>query len=66
LENALKETCVRNWSSFKAEWVKPKTGFVKPMTQAERATNIALGRPADQRLLTPEEQAERQKRIAMR
>ncbi len=61
LENALKETCVRNWSSFKAEWVKPKTGFVKPMTQAERATNIALGRPADQRLLTPEEQSEREK-----
>ena len=66
LENALKETCVRGWSSFKAEWVKPKTGFVKPITQAERATNIALGRPADQRLLTPEEQAERAKRIAMR
>ena len=61
LENALKETCVRGWSSFKADWVKNKPGFVKPMTQAERATNIALGRPADQRLLTPEEQAEREK-----
>jgi uncharacterized protein YdaU (DUF1376 family) len=66
LENALKETCVRGWSSFKAEWVKPKTGFVKPITQAEISTNRILGRPVDQRLLTPEEQAERQKRIAMR
>ena len=61
LENALKETCVRGWSSFKAEWVAKKTGFVKPITPAERATNIALGRPADQRLLTPEEQAAREK-----
>jgi len=61
LENALKETCVRGWSSFKAEWVKTKPGFVKPISPAERATNIALGRPADQRLLTPEEQAAREK-----
>jgi hypothetical protein len=66
LENALKETCVRGWSSFKAEWVKPKTGFVKPLTQAEINTNRIFGRPADQRLPTPEEQAERQKRIALR
>jgi len=47
-------------------WEDEVSSFVKPMTQAERATNIALGRPADQRLPTPEEQAERQKRIAMR
>ena len=59
-----------DWEATWRNWVRrqsaPRTGFVKPMTQAERATNIALGRPADQRLLTPEEQAERQKRIAMR
>jgi len=61
LENALKETCVRGWQSFKAEWVAKKTGFVKPQTAAERATNLALGRPADHRLPTPEEQAEREK-----
>lgn len=61
LENALKETCVRGWQSFKAEWVAKKPGFVKPQTSAERATNLALGRPADSRLLTPEEQAEREK-----
>jgi hypothetical protein len=66
LENALKETCVRGWSSFKAEWVKNKAGFVKPLTPAEQATNRILGRPSDSRLLTPEEQAERAKRIATR
>jgi uncharacterized protein YdaU (DUF1376 family) len=59
-----------DWTATWRNWVRrqsaPRTGYVKPMTQAERATNIALGRPADQRLLTPEEQAERQKRIAMR
>ena len=47
-------------------WEDEVSSFVKPLTPAERATNIALGRPADQRLLTPEEQAERTKRIAMR
>lgn len=61
LENALKEICVRGWSSFKAEWVAKRQGFVKPPTQAERATNLALGRSADAKLLTPEEQAEREK-----
>jgi uncharacterized protein YdaU (DUF1376 family) len=66
LENALKETCVRGWQSFKAEWVAKKPGFVKPLTAAERATNSVLGRPADYRIPTPEEQAERAKRIAMR
>ena len=54
-----------DWTATWRNWVRrqsaPRTGFVKPMTQAERATNIALGRPADQRLLTPEEQAEREK-----
>jgi uncharacterized protein YdaU (DUF1376 family) len=29
LEDALKETIVRNWQSFKAEWVKPKQQFNK-------------------------------------
>ena len=47
-------------------WEDDVSSFGKPVSAAERATNIALGRPADQRLLTPEEQAERQKRIAMR
>ena len=47
-------------------WEDEVSSFVKPLTPAERATNIALGRPSDQRLLTPEEQAERTKRIAMR
>ena len=47
-------------------WEDEVSTFVKPLTPAERATNIALGRPSDQRLLTPEEQAERTKRIAMR
>jgi uncharacterized protein YdaU (DUF1376 family) len=61
LENALKETCVRGWQSFKAEWVAKKPGFVKPLTAAERATNSALGRPADYRIPTPEEQSEREK-----
>ncbi len=59
-----------DWEATWRNWVRrqsaPRTGFVKPLTPAERATNIALGRPSDQRLLTPEEQAERTKRIAMR
>jgi uncharacterized protein YdaU (DUF1376 family) len=66
MENALKEICFRGWTSFKAEWVAKKPGFVKPLTAAERATNSVLGRPADYRIPTPEEQAERAKRIAMR
>lgn len=37
------------------------TTFVKPLTPAERATNLALGRTNESRLLTPEEQAEREK-----
>jgi len=61
----LEKSITNNWQDV-YEIKEGKFGFVKPMTQAERATNIALGRPADQRLLTPEEQAERQKRIAMR
>lgn len=61
IENALKEICFRGWMSFKAEWVAKKPGFVKPLTPAERATNLALGRTNESRLLTPEEQAEREK-----
>jgi len=61
LENALKETCVRGWQSFKAEWVAKKSPFVKPLSAAERATNLTLGRPADYRIPTPEEQTEREK-----
>jgi hypothetical protein len=56
-----------NWLATWRNWVRnSKAAFVKPISLAERATNRALGRPADQRLPTPEEQAERQKRIAMR
>ena len=47
-------------------WEDEVSSFAKPLTDAERATNRALGRPADYRMLTPEEQAERLKRIAMR
>jgi len=47
-------------------WEDEVSTFVKPLTPAEQATNRILGRPADSRLLTPEEQAERQKRIALR
>lgn len=42
-------------------WEDEVSTFVKPVSAAERATNLALGRPADQRLLTPEEQAAREK-----
>jgi uncharacterized protein YdaU (DUF1376 family) len=66
MENALKEICYRGWTSFKAEWVKNKTGFVKPLTPAEQATNRILGRPQGSRLLTPEEQAEREKARLLR
>lgn len=47
-------------------WEDEVTSFGKPLTASERATNMALGRPADYRMLTPEEQAERAKRIAMK
>ena len=47
-------------------WEDEVSTFVKPVSLAEQATNRILGRPADSRLLTPEEQAERQKRIALR
>jgi uncharacterized protein YdaU (DUF1376 family) len=59
-----------DWDATWRNWVRrqnaPRGGFVKPVSAAERETNIALGRPADYRMLTPEEQAERLKRIAMR
>ena len=56
-----------NWLATWRNWVRnSKAAFVKPISLAERATNRALGRPVDQRLPTPEEQAERQKRIALR
>ena len=56
-----------NWLATWRNWVRnSKASFVKPQSIAERATNLALGRPAESRLLTPEEQAERAKRIAMR
>lgn len=56
-----------NWLATWRNWVRnAKKPFEKPVSHAERATNSALGRPADYRMLTPEEQAERAKRIAMR
>lgn len=42
-------------------WEDEVSTFVKPLSAAEQATNRILGRPADQRLLTPEEQAAREK-----
>jgi hypothetical protein len=36
LENALKETCVRGWQSFKAEWVAKKPEPHTQLTAAER------------------------------
>lgn len=51
-----------NWLATWRNWVRnSKPTFAKPISFAERATNLALGRPADQRLLTPEEQAAREK-----
>jgi hypothetical protein len=51
-----------NWLATWRNWVRnSKTSFVKPISLAERATNLALGRPADSRLPTPEEQAAREK-----
>lgn len=47
-------------------WEDEVSTFVKPLTPAEQATNRILGRPADSRLLTPEEQAEREKARLLR
>jgi uncharacterized protein YdaU (DUF1376 family) len=59
-----------DWTATWRNWVRrqsaPRTPFVKPVSYAERATNLALGRPADQRLLTPEEQAAREKARLLR
>jgi hypothetical protein len=38
LENALKETCVRGWQSFKAEWVAPKQSFAQQAADVARTT----------------------------
>jgi DNA-binding transcriptional ArsR family regulator len=47
-------------------WEDEVSAFVKPVSAAERATNFALGRPSDSRLLTPEEQAAREKARLLR
>jgi len=41
LENALKETCVRGWQSFKAEWVAKKPEPHTQLTAAERLKRMA-------------------------
>ena len=41
LESALKETCVRGWQSFKAEWVAKKAEPQTQMTTAERLKRMA-------------------------
>ena len=38
LEDALKETIVRNWQSFKAEWVAPKQAFANKFDVAHITT----------------------------
>ena len=61
----LEKSITNNWQDV-YEIKEGKFGFVKPLSPAEQATNRILGRPADSRLPTPEEQAERAKRIATR
>ena len=41
LENALKETCVRGWQSFKAEWVARRHEPQTQLTAAERLKRMA-------------------------
>lgn len=41
LESALKETCVRGWQSFKAEWVAKKSEPQNQLTAAERLKRMA-------------------------
>lgn len=41
LENALKETCVRGWQSFKAEWVAKRFEPQTQLTAAERLKRMA-------------------------
>jgi uncharacterized protein YdaU (DUF1376 family) len=41
LENALKETCVRGWQSFKAEWVAKRFEPQTQLTTAERLKRMA-------------------------
>lgn len=41
LENALKETCVRGWQSFKAEWVARRFEPQTQLTAAERLKRMA-------------------------
>jgi hypothetical protein len=56
-----------NWLATWRNWVRnSKAAFVKPVSLAEQATNRILGRPQGSRLLTPEEQAEREKARLLR
>jgi hypothetical protein len=41
LESALKESVLRNWVSFKAEWVAKKPGIHTQLTAAERLKRMA-------------------------
>jgi hypothetical protein len=63
LESALKETVLRNWISFKAEWVAPKQSFAQQAADIARTTVPAQHSGPDPVLLKIE--ADRQKAAPM-
>ena len=63
LESALKETVLRNWISFKAEWVAPKQSFAQQAADVARTTVPAQHTGPDPVLLKIE--ADRQKATPM-
>lgn len=55
LDDALKETIVRNWQSFKAEWVQPKQTFAQQAADIARTTVPAVNKGPDPALVKIEQ-----------
>ena len=72
LEDALKETIVRNWQSFKADWVASKTTFAQQVADIARTTvpgkkerDPALVKLDQDKLITKPPSLETLQKIAM-
>lgn len=55
LDDALAEVVVRNWQSFKAEWVKPKQTFAQQAADIARTTVPAVNKGLDPALVKIEQ-----------
>jgi hypothetical protein len=59
VEDAIKECCLRTWSSFKAEWVQPKQSFAQQAADVARTTVPAVNRGPDPALVRIEQDLKR-------